>query len=268
MKATEPVLTISWLGICIALLLFCSVNNAAARDADTWEFDFSIYGWYSGIDSTIKLPNSPGAGQSTSIDASDILANLEMIFMGGLEARYNKWSVITDVIYMDVSAEKNQTLSVQPQGIPVNAAVNLDLASWVVHGGIGYEVVQAERGTLAVVGGVRYLSADADVTLGLTGPLGIIQRAPEQSGSVAVLDGILGIRGTIQLNDNWYLPYYADIGTGGSDLTWQALLGVGYRFSWGDVKLAYRHIGYDFGEDSVLQDMDLSGPLLGVGFRF
>ncbi len=172
------------------------------------------------------------------------------------------------MIYMDVSAEDNQTLTVKPQGVPVNASVNLDLASWVLHGAAGYEVVQSDRGTLAVVGGVRYLTVDADVTLGLSGSLGIVQRSPEQSGSVAVLDGIVGLRGAVKLNKNWYLPYFVDIGTGGSDLTWQALFGVGYRFGWGDVKFAYRYIGYEFGDDSVLQDMSLSGPVLGVSFRF
>jgi len=268
MKASGLVHKKCWIGAILILLLFCCVNNGAAQEADTWEFDLSIYGWYAGIDSSIKLPNSPATGQSTTIDASDILANLEMIFMGGLDARYNRWSVITDVIYMDVGAEDNQTLVVEPQGVPVNGSVNLDLASWVLHGGIGYDVVQAERGTLAVVGGVRYLTADVDVTLGVTGPLGLVQRSPEQSGSVAVLDGIIGMRGVIKLNENWYLPYFADIGTGGSNLTWQALFGVGYRFSWGDVKFAYRYIGYDFDDDSVLQDLSLSGPLLGVSFRF
>ncbi len=69
----------SWIGVIVALLLFCCANSVAAQEADTWEFDLSIYGWYAGIDSSIKLPNAPGPGQSATIEASDILANLEMV---------------------------------------------------------------------------------------------------------------------------------------------------------------------------------------------
>ncbi len=76
------------------------------------------------------------------------------------------------------------------------------------------------------------------------------------------------MRGVINLNEQWYVPYYADIGTGDSDLTWQALAGIGYRFSWGDIKLVYRYLSYDMDDDKLLKDLDLSGPALGVVFRF
>lgn len=52
------------------------------------------------------------------------------------------------------------------------------------------------------------------------------------------------------------------------DLTWQALVGVGYRWDWGDLVLAYHHPSYDMGSDKLLQDTDFSGPALGVVFRF
>ena len=32
----------------------------------------------------------------------------------------------------------------------------------------------------------------------------------------------------------WFMPYHGYIGAGSSNTTWQALLGVGYRFAWGD----------------------------------
>ncbi len=33
----------------------------------------------------------------------------------------------------------------------------------------------------------------------------------------------------------WSVPYYLDVGTGDSDLTWQGLLGLAYSFGWGDL---------------------------------
>jgi hypothetical protein len=62
------------------------------------------------------------------------------------------------------------------------------------------------------------------------------------------------------------VPDYADIGTGDSNLTRQAMLGVGYRFDWGEVTLAYRALDYDFDQHDA--DMTLYGPGLGVGFRW
>ena len=47
-----------------------------------------------------------------------------------------------------------------------------------------------------------------------------------------------------------------------------ALVAVGYRFNWGDVLLAYRHLSYDQGSSGLLQNLELSGPALGVNFRF
>ena len=72
----------------------------------------------------------------------------------------------------------------------------------------------------------------------------------------------------INLDKNWYLPYYADVGTGGSQSTWQALAGVGYQFKWGDVLLAYRYLDYNFDSDFLLDDINMSGPALGARFRF
>ncbi len=79
----------------------------------------------------------------------------------------------------------------------------------------------------------------------------------------------MGLRGEFRPGGDWILPYYFDVGTGDSALTWQALVGVGYRFHWGDLVLAYRHLAYEF-DDSAKGDLDLafSGAGLGVAFRF
>lgn len=244
------------------LLLFCCVNYASAQDKDTWQHELTIYGWYAGIDGSVQFPGPFGAGSDFTVDASDIISNLNMIFMGGWQSKRNKWSIIADVVYMDVGDSGNQTVTPGSSGVPVNASLDLDLSSWILNGGVGYDVVQAERGTLAVVGGVRYLTIDVDVKKGFQGP------GVEKSDSEGLLDGIIGASGAINFNKNWYLPFHADIGAGGSDLTWQLFAAIGYRFSWGDIRLGYRHLSYELDDDFLMQDLDLSGPVLSVGFRF
>jgi hypothetical protein len=33
----------------------------------------------------------------------------------------------------------------------------------------------------------------------------------------------------------WFAPFYLDVGTGATKLTWQGFAGVGYAYRWGDV---------------------------------
>ena len=238
----------------IILLVLCFSTLASAQKADTWQNEITIYGWYAGIDGAV---NSPGGSKDITVEASDIIENLNMVFMGGYEGKYNKWSVLADVVYMDVGNTANA-----PVGGGISS-VNLDIQSWVLHGGVGYELVQSTHGTLGVIGGVRYLNLDVSVNRAFDG-----FSVAQNSDSADLLDGIIGIRGNVKLSDNWYLPYYADIGTGGSEYSYQLFAAIGYRFSWGDVRLGYRQLKFEMDDDKIMQDLQISGPLLGVGFRF
>ena len=247
------------------LLLFCFVNNAAAQEADTWQSEITIYGWFPSIDGELKY-NVPGSGNSTSVDASDILDDLNFVFMGNYVGSYNKWSFGADIIYMDVSGSNSTTVNVGPgpgPGVPVSVSAGLNMKTWVFTGAGGYDVVQTDKARLAVIGGVRYLKLDADMN-----QTGSILLPPSLSLSEDFWDGIVGVRGGIMLNEKWYIPYYADIGTGQSNLTWQLFAGIGYMFNWGDIKLGYRYLEYDQDDDKPVQDLKLYGPALGIGFRF
>ena len=83
-----------------------------------------------------------------------------------------------------------------------------------------------------------------------------------------VWDAIVGVRGHVPLTDKWYLPYYFDIGTGDTQLTWQAFGGVGYRFKHFDLVGGYRYMDWNFKDADVFGDMNLSGPFVGAKFMF
>ncbi len=59
-----------------------------------------------------------------------------------------------------------------------------------------------------------------------------------------------------------------DVGAGSSELTYQALAGVAYGFLWGNLSLTYRYLYFDEGDDGLVKDLSLGGPVLGAGFRF
>jgi hypothetical protein len=246
------------------------VTVVTAGEGDQWEYDATIYLWGAGIDATTQT------GGDIGISFSDILDDLDMGLMAGFGARKGKLSLLADVIYLDISQSDGGKESIPLLGgaIDVTKTVNTDvkLKSWITTFAAGYNVVDNEKVAMDLVGGARYLWLDAEVKLdlGVKGSGGRLNtsRKSKDSDSDHVWDGIVGVKGKINLSSNWYLPYYADIGTGGSKSTWQALAGVGYSFKWGDVLLAYRYLDYDFDSDFMLDDMKISGPALGARFRF
>jgi hypothetical protein len=64
------------------------------------------------------------------------------------------------------------------------------------------------------------------------------------------------------------VPYYADIGTGNSKLTWQVNAGLGYQFDWGAVAATWRYLDYEFKSGNAIQSANFSGLVVGVGFQW
>lgn len=259
---------VAWFAASLMLLAsMISSSTAADTGSDKWTYSADIYLWGAGIGGT------SATGGDIDLPFSDLISNLKMGFMGGITATKGKWSLFADAIYLDVGNDDSYTESVPILG-PIKRDVkiggDLDLKSWITTLGATYNVVDNEKAKVNLVGGARYLWLDADLKLDFsTLALGQeVDRQEKESLSGSVWDGIVGVRGKIDLNDNWYLPYYADVGTGQSDLTWQALAGVGYRFKWGDVLLVYRYLDYEFKSDHALDNLNVGGPALGAKFYF
>ena len=140
------------------------------------------------------------------------------------------------------------------------------MKSWIVTPAVGYNLIDNEKINLTLLAGARYLWMKN--TLEIKRANRFRYREHKVSVSGDYWDGIVGIRGQVPLTEKWYLPYYADIGTGNSQLTWQAFGGVGYRFKYFDLVAGYRHIDWNFNDSEGLGDLYVSGPLVGVKFFF
>jgi len=82
-------------------------------------------------------------------------------------------------------------------------------------------------------------------------------------------NGIVGMKGDYTLNEKWYMPFTFDVGSGDSDLTWQAFAGVGYKYENFDFLADYRYLKWEFEDESVgFNDLDLSRTIIGAKFRF
>lgn len=248
-----------------AMLLSTSAGVGAAEgSAADWQYGLSIYGWLPSLSGDLNY-SPPGSGGDISVDAEQIIDSLKMTFMGSFEARKGPWSAFTDVIYLDLGGSESKSASVPDGTTRVLLDADLDITGWVWTLGGSYSVWRDDKSHLDLLAGARMLSLDTEVKLTGGGPH---QRYRNLSESVTLWDGIIGAKGRVALNDRWFLPYYFDVGTGDTDLTWQGMAGIGYEFDWGQVDLTYRYMEYDQGSDGLLQELAFGGPKLGVGFRF
>lgn len=255
-----------------SLLLLCApaliagpaaVAAGESAAADDWRYTVSLYMYAPGIKGTTA------AGSDIDVSFDTLINNLNMTFMGAVEARNGRWSALADVLYLNVGANGGGEVPVTtPDGADLGLKVDagVKVRGWVLSFLGGYNLRDDARLSLDVIAGARYLEMKNEFNLGSQGQL--LGSPIEASALGAVWDAVAGVRGRAKLEGNWYLPFHLDVGTGESDLTWQAAGGIGYRFDWGDVDLTYRYMAWDLGSDSPLEDVSFSGPQLTASFRF
>jgi len=258
------------------LLSTGALAQQPASETESWQFGVSIYGWFPDIAGQTSFTQTDGSDEF-EIPIDNILDNLEFILMGTFDVRKGRWGILTDAIYMDVGNSKTGVREASIGGIqvPVDATadVNLDIKSWIWTLTGYYRAVDQTGLTLDVVAGARYLDVKQNVNWDVTGNVGPIP-APGRTGSakasLAIWDAVIGVRGRFAFGAQkaWFVPYYLDVGAGGSDLTWQGIAGIGYAFRWGEVVAAWRYLSYDLPSGEAIKDMSFSGPEIGVTFRW
>jgi hypothetical protein len=258
-----------------ALLSLAGASPTVAAEDQNWHFTLTPYVWLPSFEGTGEFDTPPDGGGRPDVEVGpvDYLEHLELALMLAGEARRGKWSVRSDVVYVDFGDERASVRTVTGPGgaveIPVDTGTttSLDGLEWQV--ALGYEAMQTPSVTLDVLGGVRYLDVSFTLDWQFDGPLNLLPQLGSFAQDVTLWDAIVGARGRATLgNGNWFVPFHFDLGTGSSDLTWQVFAGLGYGFSWGDVLAAYRHLEYDQKKGDLLQGVRLSGPAIGVTFRF
>jgi hypothetical protein len=252
-----------------ALLLATAVPVAAAEGSnngrvewfggaptDQWVYGAEVYMW--GAD----IGGETTSGAPVDVDFNDLFADLELGFMGTLAAARDKWTLFGDFIYLDVEDDDRGTIDIG--GTLTNAKINVELRGFISTLGGAYSFLDTGTTRLNLVAGARYLWLKADVDLDI-GPV-----SGDGSDSDHVWDGVVGLRGKTDLNEKWYLTYFADVGTGDSDLTWQALAAISYRFEKLDAVFGYRYLKWNFDDGDMLNfdELDLSGPFAGIKVRF
>jgi len=243
-----------------AAFLFCASPLMAqeSTSSSNWEYAAEIYLWAPKITATTPRGDS-------QLPFYKILDDLQFTFMGAVAARKDKWTLMTDLVYLNINNDINRVRDLPgPGGAELDVTGEVKLKSWIVTPTVGYAIHDSEKARIEILGGVRYLDLKAELQASINGNERI-----DRSTSEGYWDAIIGARANISLNDHWYMPLYFDIGTGDSDGTWQAFAGVGYKFKKFNTILAYRYLDYNFDESNkVLEDLNVKGPFLGFMFKF
>ena len=247
----------------------------SSTDAGSWQFTATIYGWVPTINGEVNFPGDKGS-TDIHVNGANVISHLKMTFQGSLDANNGRWGIFNDVVYVDVGGVKSQShdFSIGDVGIPATATAekSLDLKSliWTVAG--EYRVASDPTWTMDLLAGARLLRMKPTLTYTITGDLGTVA-IPGRNGvkqvDEGIWDGIFGVKGRYTFGDDgkWFVPFYLDVGTGQSQLTWQISGGLGYSYSWGSVFATWRYLDYRF-SGKALDNISMSGPMLAVALRW
>jgi len=234
------------------------VAPVVAEVSNGWEHKLAIYGWAASFDGTLTY-SIPGKDDVES--DGGVIDKLDGVFMGAYELRKDKFSFLADVIYLGMSGGETIAEDIGQGRLETTVAQEFD--AWVLSFYGGYNVIDTGSAKLDIIAGMRYFSLDVEASIDLP----VLAPIP-LSPSFEAYDALIGVKGSFDINENWYVPYIFDIGAGDSDLTWQAQASIGYRFGWGDVLATYRYLHYEKDDLKLVEDFDLYGPKVGVVFHF
>jgi hypothetical protein len=248
------------------LLLILFSGNAIAQDSGTvvpeknkWTFLIEPYMMFPNMSGTVGLGDLPEA----TIDASsnDILGQLKMGFMLNVEASTGKWTIGSDLLYMNLA-----------KGVE---ARNLISSGEITAKQLGWEVSGLYRATpwleLGLGGLINSINSGADLNVKAIGG-GTTSKS--KSLTKTWFDPMLITRINSKSGEKFIYQFRGEIGGFGigSDLAWQIQAYAGYRFSkLFQITGGYRIISLDYesgsGENRFMYNVDTSGPVVRFGFN-
>lgn len=246
-------------------LLACmgALGVASVASAQGVETTASVYLWGTNIDETFQQ------GGSVEVDNSMVFDNLDFAFMGELQHRRDEWLYGLDLIYADLSKGVDASVPVQssqPDGYStVDANVDLSSKTTMVHGFIGYRWFDDPAWEFYTTGGIRYTRFDTELKGDIEGS-GVKYSAEDTE---VFTDITVGVHGRYRLTPNWSFPFLADVGTGGSDVSWQAFAAASYETGPHMFSGGYRYMQWRLDDDSdLLDEVTYDGPVLAYSYHF
>ena len=240
----------------ITALAILIAGPAAAQDPG-WTFQGSLYVWVPSLSTTVGTPLGDFESKA---DGGDALSALDMAFMGTLEARRGKWGFIGDLLYADLSTDKDT-----PLGLRFEEGT-LETTTTAFSGYAVYRTYESDRAIVDAGAGFR--AFDLGVDLGLRSA----DSRPDYDASVSETWAVpvVAVRVILPLSESWFATAFVDGGMTSSETsTWQVFGSVGYRFNerW-STQAGWRYMDVQKNIGDLDVSLGLSGPMIGVSARF
>src|SRR5215467_1385952 len=144
-----------------------------------WHIDVTPYLWFAGVHGTAGVQ---GHDASVHADASDVLSNFNIGFMGVVEPRYNRVLFPTDFMWIKLTDDKALPFE------RIAASVKAEFKQTIFTPCIGYRIVDRKKIKVAWKMGIRYWHLNSSFSLQ---PSTIGQSF---SGSADWVDGVSGAK--------------------------------------------------------------------------
>ena len=240
----------------IAALAVLIAGPAAAQDTG-WTFQGSLYAWVPSLSATI---GTPFGDLETEANGSGALSALDMAFMGTLEARRGKWSLIGDLLYVDLSSDTDSPFGLRFKGSTVETKTTA-FSGYAVYRTYESDRAIVDAGAASAPSTLASISASSPPTAGPTTTANRARPGPSPSspsGSSCPSTS----RGSPPPSSTaaWRRPTRPH---------GRCSRSVGYRFNerW-STQVGWRYMDVQKDIGGLDTSLDLSGPLIGVSARF
>jgi hypothetical protein len=222
-----------------------------------WYFTAAVYGWLGAVEGDV------GVGPvlvSADTSINDVIDEFDGAAMAYLELGYKRWSVGLDLIWSKLKDDASI------QRGPVFGTANFEQEQALITFRLQYALIKNETTRVDAFVGGRWMYMDVDI--GIDTNFG-----PGRNFGLTEdwIDPIVGVRVIHNFTDKCYVQAMGDIGGFGaeSELTWQAQVGFGYRFTPKfSTVIGYRALGVDYDKDQFILDTVSHGPIVGFVYTF
>lgn len=221
-----------------------------------WTFTVAPYFWAADLSGDVKVSRLPQVHVDASF--SDILKHLDFAAMGMGEARYDRYSMFTDLMYTKISGERATRRGILADRIELSAELFAGLL------GAGYSIYEDSAARLDLAAGLRVWSVRNEISVS-----GGFFDGRSRTDNATWVDGLAGVRGTYSLTPQIYLTGWGFVGAGGADIDWDVAAAAGYRFNDSvSVTAGYRALGVNYSRNDFVFDVVQQGPTLGLAIKF
>ncbi len=246
------------LGACgllgLSVCSFAVAQEVIAEGTSSWRWSLTPYLWGSDITTDVRFPGGEEIGGSASFD--DILDKLELGGMLHFEGQRGAWGMFFDATYLSLKDDVTEG--------PIT--VDSDLETGLYEFAATY-TPGGPSGAFTAFAGGRIV----DMNLEMTFSAPVLPEPIRRRNDKSFIDFMVGGRYTHHFNDRWLMNVRADIGTGDTESSWNALAGFGWKFGSeldNAVLLGWRHMEAEVEEDERQTDVAFDGPIVGVLFSF